>query len=117
MRARGRRAQAGIGLNSGEVPRLRECGLDGSHDREDHEDSAARDRALHRLHGRSGRRCSLTNHEPIANEEEYMAALAEISRLMDLDPPVDSDEFAALERLAQLVQAYEAIHYPMMEGE
>lgn len=50
---------------------------------------------------------------PIANEEEYMAALNEIGRLMDLDPPEGSEDADALERLAERVQAYESVHYPM----
>jgi HTH-type transcriptional regulator/antitoxin HigA len=53
----------------------------------------------------------MTNDMPIADEEEYVEALAEVSRLMDL--PEGSPEAAGLERLAERVQAYEAIHYPM----
>lgn len=49
--------------------------------------------------------------QPIANEEEYLAALAELARLMDL--PEDAPDTTHIEPLALRIHAYEEIHYPM----
>ena len=50
---------------------------------------------------------------PIRNEQDYRAALAEISQLVDQDPPPGTPEGDRLDVLGTLVQAYEARHYPM----
>jgi HTH-type transcriptional regulator/antitoxin HigA len=49
----------------------------------------------------------------IRTEEDYLAAVREVSALIDLDPAVDSPEGERLEVLGTLLQAYEAKHYPM----
>src|SRR5215510_2835543 len=48
-------------------------------------------------------------------EDEYAAAVAEIDRLLDTDPPPDSEEYERLEFLSVLVQAYEDTHDPLYE--
>ena len=50
---------------------------------------------------------------PIRNEADHAAALAEISRLMDLDPPEGTEDLDRLDVLAMLVEAYEARIYPI----
>ena len=45
---------------------------------------------------------------PIRNETDHAEALAEISRLMDLDPPEGTEDLDRLNVLATLVEAYEA---------
>ncbi len=49
----------------------------------------------------------------IRTEADYLAALREVSALIDLDPASDSPEGERLEVLGTLVQAYEAKHYPI----
>jgi HTH-type transcriptional regulator/antitoxin HigA len=49
----------------------------------------------------------------IRTENDYLAALHEVSALIDLDPSVDSPEGERLDVLGTLVQAYEAKHYPI----
>ena len=49
----------------------------------------------------------------IRTEADYIAALREVSALIDLDPASDSPEGERLEILGTLVQAYEAKHYPI----
>lgn len=49
----------------------------------------------------------------IKTEADHEAALAEIERLMDLDPDLDSPEGDRLDVLATLVEAYEARHFPI----
>lgn len=51
---------------------------------------------------------------PIHTEDDYKQALAEVSRLVDLEPEMASPDGDKLEVLATLVEAYEAAHYPMM---
>ncbi len=51
------------------------------------------------------------NINPIRTEVDYREALQEVSRLVDLDPAVDSDDGAYLEVLSMLVEAYEARHF------
>ena len=50
---------------------------------------------------------------PIRNEADHAEALAEISRLMDLDPPEGTDDLDRLDVLATLVEAYEARIHPI----
>ena len=50
---------------------------------------------------------------PIRTESEYELALAEIEKLMDLDPDPESREGERLELLSILVEAYEEQHYPI----
>ena len=49
----------------------------------------------------------------IRTEDDYLAALREVSALIDLDPSEDSSEGERLDVLGTLVQAYEAKHYPI----
>ena len=51
----------------------------------------------------------------IQTEEQYELALKELSILFDLDPEVGSPDGDRLEELVTLVQAYEAIHFPMSQ--
>lgn len=48
---------------------------------------------------------------PIRSEADYMAMLAEVSALIELDPDTDSPQGERLEVLGMLVEAYEARHY------
>jgi HTH-type transcriptional regulator/antitoxin HigA len=49
----------------------------------------------------------------LRTQEEYAAAVAEIDRLLDLDPKPFSDDSDRLELLALLVETYEARHDPI----
>jgi HTH-type transcriptional regulator / antitoxin HigA len=49
----------------------------------------------------------------IRSEPDYLAALREVSALIDLDPAADSPDGERLDVLGTLVQAYEARHYPI----
>ena len=49
----------------------------------------------------------------LRTEADYLAALGEVSTLIDLDPAVDSAEGERLDVLGTLVQAYEAKHHPI----
>ncbi len=49
----------------------------------------------------------------IQTEADYLAALCEVSALIDLDPAPQSPEGERLGVLGTLVQAYEAQHYPI----
>ncbi|MBK6651268.1 MAG: transcriptional regulator [Betaproteobacteria bacterium] len=49
----------------------------------------------------------------IRTEADYIAALREVSALIDLDPEIDSPEGERLDILGTLVQAYEAKQYPI----
>lgn len=51
--------------------------------------------------------------DAIRTDAEYRTALAAVSALIDLDPPLDSPEGEELEALGALVEAYEAKHYPI----
>ena len=51
--------------------------------------------------------------KPIRTEADYMAALREVSGLIDLDPAPDSPEGERLDVLGTLVQAYEVRHCPI----
>ena len=49
----------------------------------------------------------------IRTEADYLAALREVSALIDLDPAADAPEGERLDVLGTLVQAYEAKRYPI----
>jgi HTH-type transcriptional regulator/antitoxin HigA len=49
----------------------------------------------------------------IRTEDDYLAAMREVSTLIDLDPTGDSPEGERLDVLGTLVQAYEVKHYPI----
>jgi HTH-type transcriptional regulator/antitoxin HigA len=49
----------------------------------------------------------------LRNEAEYAAAVEEIERLLDTDPPPHSEAYKRLEFLSVLVQAYEDAHLPI----
>ena len=49
----------------------------------------------------------------IRTETDYLAALREVSALIDLDPAADAPEGERLDVLGTLLQAYEAKHYPI----
>jgi HTH-type transcriptional regulator / antitoxin HigA len=53
------------------------------------------------------------NIRPIHTEEDYLAALADISALMKSDPVPGTPKGDRLDILATLVQAYEARHFPI----
>ncbi|WP_368566183.1 type II toxin-antitoxin system HigA family antitoxin [Pseudoxanthomonas sp. UTMC 1351] len=53
------------------------------------------------------------NINPIRTEKDYKDALQEVSRLVDLDPELDSEDGARLEVLSTLVEVYEARHFPI----
>jgi HTH-type transcriptional regulator/antitoxin HigA len=54
-----------------------------------------------------------TKPHVLRNEAEYTAAVAEIDRLLDLDPPPHSEAYERLEFLSVLVHAYEEAHFPL----
>jgi len=54
-----------------------------------------------------------TKPHVLRNEAEYMAAVAEIDQLLDLDPPPPSEAYERLEFLSVLVHAYEEAHFPL----
>ena len=49
----------------------------------------------------------------IRTEQDYLAALLEVSALIDLDPSPDAPDGERLDVLGTLVQAYEAKHHPI----
>jgi HTH-type transcriptional regulator/antitoxin HigA len=49
----------------------------------------------------------------IRTEVDYLAALRDVSALIDLDPAADSPEGERLDVLGTLVQAYEVKHFPI----
>jgi HTH-type transcriptional regulator/antitoxin HigA len=49
----------------------------------------------------------------LRTEDDYQAAVAEIDRLLDLDPQAPSPEYDRLELLSVLVEEYEARHHPI----
>jgi HTH-type transcriptional regulator / antitoxin HigA len=49
--------------------------------------------------------------------EEYESAVAEVDRLLDLDPPPFSDDYDRLELLSVLVETYEATNDPIDDSE
>jgi HTH-type transcriptional regulator/antitoxin HigA len=54
-----------------------------------------------------------TKPHVLRNEAEYAAAVTEIERLLDTDPPPHSEAYERLEFLSVLVQAYEDTHFPL----
>ena len=52
----------------------------------------------------------------LRSEADYQAAVAEIDRLLDLDPRAPAPEYDRLELLSLLVEDYEARHYPIDDG-
>ena len=50
---------------------------------------------------------------PIRDKQSYKAALKEISRLMETDPELGTSEGDRLDAMVNLVQTYEALHYPL----
>jgi HTH-type transcriptional regulator/antitoxin HigA len=54
---------------------------------------------------------TLSTQKPIETEADYENALARITNLMDAAP--DTPESEELDRLATLVETYEAKHYPI----
>lgn len=53
------------------------------------------------------------NIHPIHTQEDYKAALKEVSTLIDMDPAVGTEQADRLEVLGALVEAYEAKHYKL----
>lgn len=51
--------------------------------------------------------------QAIRTEADYLAALAQVSVLIDLDPALDTPDGERLDVLGTLVQAYEAKHHPI----
>ena len=49
----------------------------------------------------------------LRTEDDYQAAVAEIDRLLDLDPQAPAPEYDRLELLSVLVEDYEARHHPI----
>lgn len=49
---------------------------------------------------------------PLHTEDDYRAALAEVSTLLDLDPEPGTPDGDRLEILSTLVERYEAAHFP-----
>ncbi len=49
----------------------------------------------------------------IRTEQDYLAALREVSALIDSDPSPDTPDGERLDVLGTLVQAYEAKHHPI----
>lgn len=51
--------------------------------------------------------------KPIRTPEDHQEALREISKLMETDPAMGTAKGDRLDVLVTLVQAYEALHFPM----
>ena len=51
--------------------------------------------------------------KPIRTEDDYRAALQEVSALVDMDPAPGTPEGDRLDVMATLVEAYEVKHYPI----
>ena len=50
---------------------------------------------------------------PIRNDADLMAALAEVDQLFDENPEVGTAAYDKLDILATLIEAYESKHYPI----
>ncbi|HEX8362100.1 MAG TPA: hypothetical protein VF613_18420 [Longimicrobium sp.] len=57
-----------------------------------------------------------TKPHVLRSEGEYDAAIAEIERLLDLDPAPYSEEYERLEFLSVLAEAYERAHFQLEGG-
>jgi HTH-type transcriptional regulator/antitoxin HigA len=55
----------------------------------------------------------ITSPHVLRTAQEFEAAVAEIDRLLDLDPQPSTGEYDRLELLSVLVEDYEARHYPI----
>lgn len=53
----------------------------------------------------------------LRTQEEYDAAVAEIDRLLDLDPTASSEDFDRLEMLSLPVEDYDSRHDPIDDSE
>lgn len=51
--------------------------------------------------------------ESIANDADHQSALAELTALLEADPPEGSPEAQRLERLSLAIDRYETAHYPI----
>ena len=51
--------------------------------------------------------------KPIRNDADLIAALAEVDQLMDQNPEPGTAAFDKLDILVTLIEAYEAVHYPI----
>ena len=56
-----------------------------------------------------------TKPHVLRDEDEYNAAVAEIDRLLDTDPPPGSEDYERLAFFSVLIQAYEDTHFPIGE--
>ncbi|MCY0858574.1 MULTISPECIES: helix-turn-helix domain-containing protein [unclassified Cupriavidus] len=50
---------------------------------------------------------------PLHTEDDYQAALADVSALVDIDPAPGTPEGDRLEIMATLIERYEADHFPL----
>ena len=53
------------------------------------------------------------NIKPVRTAKDHNAALAEVSKLMETDPDIDTPKGNRLDVLVTLVHTYEAKHFPM----
>lgn len=53
------------------------------------------------------------NITPIRSEADYLAALAEVDQLMELDPELGTPAGDKLDVLATLIEAFELKHFPV----
>jgi HTH-type transcriptional regulator/antitoxin HigA len=60
-----------------------------------------------------GELLDFTKPHVLRNETEYAAAVEEVDRLLDSDPPKASEEHERLEFLSVLIEAYEDAHHPL----
>ena len=51
------------------------------------------------------------NIHPIQTQDDYKAALKEVSTLIDIDPALGTEQAERLKVLGALVEAYETKHY------
>ena len=58
-------------------------------------------------------RAELPHIEPIRDERMHQHYLGQIEILAQLDPPPESELGARLQALAQVVEAYEKLHFPI----
>ncbi len=53
----------------------------------------------------------------LRTKDEYASAVAEIDRLLNLDPQAGSDDYDRLELLSLLVEDYDARHHPIDDSD